>query len=119
MMYRMLDDKNDWCFGHGLSSYAKDEKAIETGVQVYIRAIQGEVWMDSNVGLPWISMMALKELKSIDLLLIRDYILSYRGILGVNDLSIERTENRKIKLKYKIQTVYNYTIEGSTDIGLI
>lgn len=118
MMYRMLDDDNDWCFGQGIQSYCKDEKAIETGVQVYLRAIQGEVWMDGTVGLPWISMMASKDLKPIDLLTIRDYILSYRGILGVKDLDIERNENRKIKLKYKIQTVYNYTIEGSTDIGL-
>lgn len=118
MIYRMLDDDNDWCFGQGLSSFAKDESAIETGVQVYLRSIQGENWMDSTVGLPWISMMALKNLKPVDLLLVRDYILSYRGVLGVNNLEIERKENRKIKLKYKIQTVYNYTIEGSTDIGL-
>ena len=119
MMYRMLDDNNDWCFGQGLSSFVRDEKAVEIGVQVYLRAIQGEIWMDGNVGLPWISMMALKEIKPIDLMMIRDYILSYRGVLGVNDLNLERSENRKIKLQYKLQTVYNYTVEGSTEIGLI
>lgn len=118
MMYRMLDKDDDWSFGQGLQSYCRDEKAIETGVQVYLRAIQGEIWMDGTIGVPWISMMSLKKLKPVDLLLIRDYIMSYRGVLAVNELDIERTENRKIKLKYKIQTVYNYTIEGSTDIGL-
>ena len=118
MMYRMLDENDDWIFGQGLQSFVRDEKAVETGVQVYLRTIQGEVWMDGNVGLPWISMMALKELKPIDLMLIRDYMLSYRGVLGVTDLDVERTENREIKLKYKLQTVYNYMIEGSTEIGL-
>ena len=46
MMYRMLDENDDWVFGQGLQSFVRDEKAVETGVQVYLRTIQGEVWMD-------------------------------------------------------------------------
>lgn len=115
MKYRMLDDNNDWCFGAGYSSYCKDEKAIETGVLVSLRTIQGENWFGQNIGLPWLSLMAQKNIKKLDLLMIRDYINSCRGVVGVSNLELKR-ENRKIKLKYNLQTVYNYVVEGSTDI---
>ena len=118
MKYRMLDENNDWCFGQGLSSYAKDEHAIETGVLVRLRTISGENWMDKNVGLPWLSLMSQKDLSQLDLLMIRDYILSCRGVLGVDNLTIESDEKRNLKLKYNLQTVYNFNIEGSTEIGL-
>lgn len=119
MMYRMLDDNDDWCFGQGLQSYCRDEKAVETGVAINLRTIRGENWMNKNLGLSWISMMAQKDIKPIDLLMIRDYILSCRGVLGVKNLSLEKNEKRKLILKYNLQTVYNFNIEGSTEIGLI
>ena len=118
MKYRMINDEGDWCFGQGMSSYAKDEHAIETGVIVCLRSISGENWMDRNVGLPWISLMAQKDIGQIDLLMIRDYILSCSGVLGVDNLNLEVDEKRKLKLKYNLQTVYNFNVEGSTEIGL-
>lgn len=116
MMYRMLDKDDDWSFGQGLQSYCKDDQAIETAMLVSVRTIQGENWCDRSIGLPWISLMAQKELKDIDLYMIRDYILACRGVAGVENLDLERKENRQIVLKYNLQTVYNFNIEGSTQI---
>ena len=107
---------NDISHEDGLIKYTKNEDEVIQRIRTCLRRIEGEWFLDINAGLPYFGgqMLGGKDLEYVKLL-IREEILSIKGVEKINDINIIMdTKNKKVSVYIEVQlneNIYKITEE--------
>jgi len=115
MIFRGLDENNDWQFGCGKSSYVVGIDAIMTNITTKLRTFFGECFFDPTVGVNWFSLINEKN-KTVVVLSIRSEIMACDGVIGINEVEYSCDVSRTLKIKYNINTISGNYVEGTVII---
>ena len=115
MIFRNLTTDGDWTFGAGKQNYAKDDKAIALNIATRLKTFLSECFFNALVGLPWFDLINTKN-KAVIVLAAKTEIASISGVLKVNELEYNFSENRELTIKYAISTLYNINLIGVVEI---
>ncbi len=105
MIVRALNVLNDWTYGKGKNNYLKNSKAVAQNIQTRLSSFLGDCYFNIGFGIDWFNLLGSKNLLGLKLA-IASTILNTRGVTGIVELSIELDQNRRLSIRYSVNTVY-------------
>jgi hypothetical protein len=109
MIFRSLDENDDWNWGSSLASFGSEDKAIIDNLVTHLRTINGENIGNEAFGIDWFSILGQSRISGGMLSRIKSYIASLYGVVAVHNVDVERTANRRLLLRVTIDTIYSKT----------
>ena len=106
---------DDWVFGKGKSDYLQDDAAIAYDIATQLRTFKGECFFDSEVGVPWFSILGQKD-QSIVLLEIKKVILGVDGVTDVTDVTFTLGDDRSFVVQWWVNTINSTGVSGSATL---
>ena len=114
MRYRALDENGDYTFGAGPANFLVNTPAtVAQSVLTRLRLWQGEWFLDTTVGTPWLQqILDTGRGKALRDLAIQTRVLSTHGVTGINTYaSTIDPKTRNMAIEMTITTIYGSTLE--------
>ena len=115
---KLQSGRFEWDFGHGYSSYKKDQAEVAQDVETALYEFKYNCFFDLESGIDWVTRLGKKNQKeSIDND-VKNTIVNRYGVLGINDFTsnvIDRTYNCSCYI-YTIYSDTPYKIEFSQGV---
>lgn len=112
---RDVTDDGDWVFGKGTQNYGTTDRAIMTDIATKLKLYQGEVFWDTEAGVPWFSLLGQKSTDPL-VYAIRKVILGVSGVMGVKALTVTLDSERRALIQYSVDTVYTTGVRGRVTV---
>lgn len=111
MRYRKLSPLGDYTFGNGsLDFYFNVPAAVGQAVQTGLLLWQGEWFLDTSVGMPWIQGVLGKQTQAVADGTIQNQVVNTQGVTDISSYESEfDTVNRTMDVALKIDTIYGPT----------
>lgn len=116
MLFRSIDDENDWMFGQGKQSYFRDDKAVEADIKTALQTFYQESFYDPDSGVPWFSLLGQKDVQLLNLN-VKAAIINIEGVTNVQNVSISLDQNRNCVVKYLVTTIYTTQLSGEVTLA--
>lgn len=115
MRYRKLDPLNDYSFGNGqLDFYINVPAAVGQAVETGLMLWQGEWFLDTTLGMPWIAGVLGKQTQGVADGTIQNQVINTTGVTDIS--SYQSTVNsiaRSMNVVLAVDTIY-----GPTDVQI-
>jgi hypothetical protein len=115
MLFRGVDDKNDWLFGQGKQSYFRDNDAVKADIQTALQTFYQESFHSPNEGVPWFSILGQKDKELLNLN-VKAAIIQVEGVTNCQNISITLDQNRNCVVKYWVTTIYTTQLTGEVTL---
>jgi hypothetical protein len=115
MIFRNITESGDWTFGASKQNYARDDKALGLSIATKLKTFLSECFFNTAVGLPWFDLINTKN-KDIIVLYVKSEIAAISGVLKVNEIEYNISTDRKLSIRYSINTLYGINLIGVVEI---
>ena len=108
MQVRRLDENHDMTFGNGLANMAVDAEAFAQNVKTRLLLLQGEWFLDTDAGVPYLQEIMVKpaNLPLVEAIIKRT-ILETEDALEIRSFSMNLNGNtRKLEIAATVSNVY-------------
>lgn len=111
MRYRKLSPLGDYTFGNGLLDFwinvpAAVGQAVETGLLLW----QGEWFLDTTVGMPWVEGVLGKNSQASGDATIQNQVINTQGVTDISSYQSTRNDvTRSLDVQMTIDTIYGPT----------
>lgn len=112
MRYRKLDLENDYSFGNGqLDFYNNVPNAVGQAVETGLMLWQGEWYLDTSQGTPYIQGVLGKHTQAVADGTIQNQVANNtQGVVDISSyVSTVNTENRSMSIELSVDTIYGPT----------
>lgn len=117
MIFRALDQDNDWMFGKGKQSYFTESQAIAANIKTGILSYFGDCFFDQYAGINWPRLLGGKKTATEIKLTVRAVILKSYGVLKINRLDVvENRLTRSLSITYDIDTIYTENLSQTVGV---
>lgn len=117
MIFRALDQDNDWMFGKGKQSYLSDGQAIAANIKTRLLSYYGDCFFDLYAGINWPRLLGGKGTSTEIKLTVRAVILKSYGVLKINKLDVvENRVTRSLSITYDIDTIYTENLTQTVGV---
>ena len=109
MKYRKLDADGDYSFGRGNQNFFIDSpEAVAQAVKTSLALFQGEWFLDTSIGMPWLTQVIGSNTQSIYDDLIRGKVLQVSGVASIDSYTslLDKT-SRKLTVSMSITTNFS------------
>lgn len=108
MRYRKLDSNGDYTFGQGSANFFVDNReAVAQAVLTSLLLFQGTWFLDTTVGIPWLTQVVGYNTQGLYDTAIKSLILGVTGVTGISSYSSSlNTSNRKLNVSVVIDTLF-------------
>lgn len=113
MIVRAVDDKNNWIFGKGSSSYKNNIDAFIQTVETKIKEWKNDCFFNQDAGIDWVSRLG-KSNPSFLQADLKTIISGIEEVIAVEDVSITK-QARNLTISYNVSSIYG-GLEGQTII---
>jgi len=110
MIIRALNGTGDWEFGKGKNDYKRGLNAITQNIKTRLMSFLGDCFFDTTAGIDWFNLLGGKDRLALELA-IATTILNTRNVTGLKLLDVSETPNRRITIRYRVQTTLGETGE--------
>lgn len=118
MRYRKLDTANDMTFGHGGADYLVDNAAaVAQAVRTALLLFQGEWFLDTTVGVPWLQKITGYGTAPTYDLILRTAILAVQGVTGIVSYNSVRN-GRQLLVTVTVSTEFSNQAAVAVDLTL-
>lgn len=112
MRVRRLDANHDMTFGRGLGNIAKEAEAVAQRVKTRLYLLQGEWFLDTDAGVPYLQKIATKP---VDLnyaeSILKQTILETEGVDSISNWSASlNRDTRRFSITCTVSTIYGSTV---------
>lgn len=117
MKFRALDADNDWSFGRGIQSYAKDETAIKLNIYTRLFFFLNDCFFAMDQGIDWWNLIGGKnpQARAGIILQTRTALVRTEGVVRVNSVdAIMDSQTRKFFLSYNVDTLFTRNLRGDS-----
>ena len=113
MIIRKTDANNDWTFGGGLTSYAKDEAAIEQNIKSRVLSWMYDCFFAQLDGIDYANLMQ-KNRGTMLTKAITYQVASAFGVININSIdAVYDPVTRRLTVNYNIDTVFSNSFQGA------
>ena len=105
MIFRNLDDNDDWLFGRGLNDFVDKNTAIGLNIKTRVLSWVNDCFFELSAGIDWINRLGAKNQSDLLNLDLKRIILQSQDVTGLNTISIDVTD-RQFNVTYDISTVH-------------
>lgn len=111
MIIRQVDSNNDWTFGKGINSFAKNDEAIGQNIRSRLLSWKNDCFFDLQAGIDWKSRLDAGQRQALEDEA-RALILQSFGVVAVNsiDATFDGT-TRNLSITYNISTIFSASFE--------
>ena len=117
MIFRNLDQNDDWTFGAGRSNFAAQNKAIGLNIKTRLLSWVGDCFFDQKAGIDWTNRLGSKGQRSLLELDLRRVILQSEGVTGMVKFDTI-LNNRKFSGNYEVNTIYTQSFRDQFILGI-
>lgn len=113
MRYRKLDDNNDYVFGHGSEDYLVDTpQTVAQAIFTALRLLLGEWFLDTTVGVPWLTQVVGRNKKDSYDQIIKSTIRGVQGVVDIGTYSstLDATTRMLTVTEVEVITVYGSVV---------
>jgi hypothetical protein len=111
MIFRNLDNNDDWTFGKGKQNYAQDDNAIATNLKTRLKSFLNDCFFDMEAGLDWFNLLGKDFEKLVSD--VKKCIITSEGIYRLNDFDVYfDREKREITITYNVDTINSPNLNG-------
>lgn len=118
MIFRVIDEDNDWTFGKGQNNYARDNGAVSLNIRTRVNSWLNDCFFAMNEGIDWYNRLGSftqKELLDLDL---KRVILNTEDVTGMNGFESSVNEQRQYVARFDISTIYSKSYTDNIVIGV-
>jgi hypothetical protein len=109
MRYRALSPAGDYTFGQGSANFlVNSPAAVEQAILTGLRLFQGEFWLNTAAGVPWVQDVIGKGTQGTYDSAITNQILSTTGVSGITSYS-SSLNGRALTFTATVMTAYSPT----------
>lgn len=111
MRYRKLTADGDYSFGNGqLDFYNNVPAAVGQAVETGLILWQGEWYLDTSLGMPWVAGVLGKHSQAVQDGTIQNQIVNTQGVTDISSYTSEvNDQTRAMNVKVSIDTLYGPT----------
>lgn len=108
MRYRALDANGDYSFGRGQNNFlVNSPAAVAQAVQTALLLFQGEWFLDSSVGMPWLTQVVGTGTQGLYDQAIKNVVLQVQGVNAIISYSSSlNTAKRHLSVTMTISTIF-------------
>ena len=115
MIIRGLTLEHDWKFGHGLSDFDMDEKAIDTNIQTRLLSWVGNAFFALQEGVDWRNRLEIGQQEALREE-IAAVILQSFGVIGINSIELDfNGVTRLAIIRANIQTIFSPSFQTTIE----
>jgi hypothetical protein len=120
LRYRKLSPTGDYTFGNGQLDFwvnvpAAVGQAVQTGLQLW----QGEWYLDSSQGMPWVQGVLGKNSQAMEDSTIRNQVTNTQGVTDISSYTSTRNDDkRSLNVQLSIDSIYGPTSVQLADYEL-
>jgi len=118
MIFRRLDQNNDWTFGAGSGNYASRDEAIGLNVKTKLLSWLNDCFFDLAEGIDWYNRLGSKNQRELLEADLRRKITQCDGVTGILSFDITSFAEREFNAKYEITTRYSRLFRDSIVTGV-
>ena len=111
MIFRNLDENDDWTFGKGKQNYLRTNNAILLNIKTRLLSFYKNCFFDTEAGIDWFTRMNNGDQFSLLKNDVKNAILQSEGVVEIVTLDII-FENRIFTASYTIKTIYSPSVKG-------
>lgn len=113
MIFRTLDENQDWTFGKGINNYSRDTEAVKLNVKTRLQSWLNDCFFALTEGVDWNTYMDTGE---VNLLAeqIKAIILQTPGVAQLLDFNFT-FEERQFIANYTVLTIYSENFQDFVD----
>lgn len=116
ILFRGVDENNDWMFGSGLQSYYKNNDAIMANIKTDLQLFYQECYFAPQDGVPWFAILGQKN-KTLFEITLQNAILKVEGVTRCNYVNLVLDQSRKASIIYSVDTIY--TTQLASEVSLL
>ena len=117
MKVRKIDGANDWTFGKGLSSYAKDADCVAQNIKTRVLSWVGDCFFAAEEGIDYSNLLDKGQQNYLNLA-IKNTILGTNGVVSLNEILINLDSSRNLTVQYSVDTIFGNTYKGIISQGV-
>lgn len=116
MRYRRLSPTGDYSFGQGAGNFLVDTPAcVAQAVMTRLKLIQGEWFLDSQVGTPWFSEVLGNHTQGLRDAAIRQAVENTPGVTAITEYESQvDADDRTFTVRARVETAYGAINFGTT-----
>jgi len=108
MRYRRLSAADDYTFGQGSANFLVDSPAtVAQSILTRLRLWEGEWFLDTTEGTPWLQKILGAGHKAIYDLAITTRVLETRGVTGIENYESVLTPARRLQVSMNVVTEFS------------
>jgi hypothetical protein len=115
MIFRGETTTEDWAFGKGKQSYLTDNLAIMKNIETRLKTFYSECFFDSEMGVPWFSILGQKN-QDLVVLAIKREINDCYGVVQVTDVRYSLDASRALTIRFWVDTIFTTGASGTVTI---
>lgn len=105
MLFRSLDENNDWNFGKGQNDYVRDNEAVRLNTRTRILSWLNDCFFAQNEGIDWVNRLGQKNQRELLEQDLRNTILQTEGVTEIIRFSTDLV-GREFFAEYEANTIY-------------
>jgi hypothetical protein len=106
MIFRNLDENNDWTFGSGKQNFTDRNTAIGLNIKTRIQSWVNDCFFDQSAGIDWINRLGEKNQRLLLELDLRRIILQSEGVTAIKEFDTILND-RSFTGDYSVLTIYS------------
>ncbi len=106
MIFRNLDENNDWSFGKGLNNYVSQNNAVGLNIETRILSWMNDCFFDLPAGIDWSNRLGSKNQRELLEQDLKRIILQSEDVTGINSLTTSLID-REFRASYDVSTIYS------------
>lgn len=120
MRYRKLDANNDYTFGHGREDYLVDTpQTVAQAVFTAMRLLLGEWFLDTTVGVPWLTQIVGRNKKDSYDQILKATIRGVQGVVDIGTYSSSLDQDTRVLTVNEIEVITVYGTVVLQDVSPI
>ncbi len=113
MIFRAIQQDNDWLFGKGINDYFRDSNAIAANIKTRIQSWIGDCFFALADGIDWTSRLDVGQ-KDALVEELKSNVLNAFGVVGINSVEVIFDGiTRRITILYDIQTIFSPSFQAT------
>ena len=107
MRYRKLDTNGDYSFGQGQANFLIDDVAcVAQKILTRLKLWEGEWFLDTTEGTPWLQQILGKNTKQLYDLAIQTRVLATDGVTKITEYGSNLKSDRELVVTMKVDTQF-------------
>ena len=117
MLFRNLDENNDFTYGKGLNNFKTQNGAVGLNIKTRIQSWLNDCFFDLEAGIDWYNRLGSKNQRTLLEQDLKRIILQSEDVTGINSIDTNVVD-RNFSASYDISTIYTQSFVDEVEVSI-